>query len=62
VDGLSLSAAAMVCETGAQISHAVIVSRERGLPCVGSATGAMSVIPDGVMIEVNGSTGTVTII
>jgi rifampicin phosphotransferase len=60
--GLFLSAAAVVCETGAQISHAVIVSRELGLPCVVSATGAMSVIPDGVVIEVNGSTGTVTII
>ena len=53
---------AFVVDVGATISHAVIVARELGVPCVTSATNATSLIPDGPLIEVNGSTGTVTIL
>ena len=53
---------AVVVDVGATISHAVIVARELGVPCVTSATNATSLIPDGALIEVNGSTGTVTIL
>ena len=53
---------AVVVDVGATISHAVIVARELGVPCVTSATDATSLIPDGALIEVNGSTGTVTIL
>ena len=48
-------------DVGAQVSHAVIVSRELGLPCVVSATGATDTIPDGATITVDGTAGTVTI-
>jgi phosphoenolpyruvate-protein kinase (PTS system EI component) len=46
---------------GAQITHAVIVSRELGIPCVVSVAGATSRIPDGALVEVDGSLGTVTL-
>jgi len=59
---LFMTAGGVVVNVGGQISHAVIVSRELGLPCVVSATDATSRIPDGATIEVNGDTGVVTII
>ncbi len=59
---LFMTAGGVVVDVGGQISHAVIVSRELGLPCVVSATGATEVIPPGATIEVNGDTGVVTVI
>lgn len=49
-------------DVGAPFSHAAIVSRELGIPCVLSATEASKRIPDGALIEVNGDTATVTIL
>jgi pyruvate,water dikinase len=51
----------VVVNVGGQISHAIIVSRELGLPCVVSVKDATSRIPDGAMIEVDGDNGKVTI-
>ena len=59
---LFVPAAAVVVDVGAPLSHAIIVSRELGIPCVVSATNATKVIPDGALIEVHGDTGEVTII
>ncbi|MBA2282985.1 MAG: phosphoenolpyruvate-utilizing protein [Acidimicrobiia bacterium] len=59
---LFVPAAAVVVDVGAQISHAVIVSRELGLPCVVSVTGATRRIPDGALVEVDGDAGTVRIL
>ena len=59
---LFLAAEAVVVDVGATMSHAVIVSRELGIPCVVSAVGATTSIPDGAEIEVNGDTGTVTVL
>jgi rifampicin phosphotransferase len=59
---LFLSAEAVVVDVGAQLSHAVIVSRELGIPCVVSITDATRLIPDGALVEVNGTTGTVTVL
>ncbi len=59
---LFVPAAAVVVDVGAQITHAVIVSRELGLPCVVSVTGATRTIPDGALVEVDGAAGTVTIL
>jgi rifampicin phosphotransferase len=47
---------------GAQMSHAVMVGRELGIPCVVSVTGATTAIPDGALLEVDGSSGTVTVL
>jgi pyruvate,water dikinase len=59
---LFVPAAAVVVDVGAQITHAVIVSRELGIPCVVSVTGATKTIPDGAMITVDGTAGTVTLL
>ncbi len=59
---LFLAADAVVVDVGATMSHAIIVSRELGIPCVVSAVGATRSIPDGATIEVDGNTGRVTII
>jgi len=59
---LFVPAGAVVVDVGAALSHAIIVSRELGIPCVVSATDATRKIPDGAMIEVNGETGIVTVL
>jgi rifampicin phosphotransferase len=59
---LFVPAAAVIVDVGAQITHAVIVSRELGIPCVVSVTDATKKIPDGAMITVDGAAGTVTIL
>ena len=53
---------AVVVDVGGQMSHAVIVSRELGRPCVVAATDASRRIPDGARIRVDGTSGTVTIL
>jgi len=58
---LFVSAAAVVVNVGAMGSHAMIVSRELGVPCVASVADATSIIPDGATITVDGNAGTVTI-
>lgn len=59
---LFVPAAGVVVDVGAPLSHAVIVSREFGLPCACSVHQAAQRIPDGALITVDGSTGTVTIV
>jgi phosphohistidine swiveling domain-containing protein len=55
-------AAAVVTELGGHMSHAAIVAREFGVPCVVNARGASSSLPTGTMIEVDGTTGDVTVL
>jgi len=59
---LFLPSAAVVVNVGALMSHAVIVSRELGIPCVVSVDDATSRIPNGALVEVDGTAGTVTIL
>ncbi len=59
---LFLSAEGVVVNVGAVASHAAIMCRELGLPCAVSVIDATERIPDGAVIEIDGSTGTVTII
>ena len=58
---LFLAAGAVVVNVGAVASHASIVSRELGIPCVASVADASRRIPDGAHITVDGAAGTVTI-
>lgn len=51
---------AMVTDQGGALSHAAIVARELGLPCVTGCQNATSVIRTGDRIEVNGDLGIVT--
>ena len=59
---LFLAAEAVIVNVGAVMSHAVIVSRELGIPCVVSVAGATSAIPDGALVEVDGNTGSVRVL
>jgi pyruvate,water dikinase len=59
---LFVPAAAVVVDVGAALSHAIIVSRELGIPCVISAIGATRNIPDGATVRVDGNTGIVTVL
>ncbi|MWA03247.1 phosphoenolpyruvate-utilizing protein [Actinomadura sp. LD22] len=58
---LFVSAAAVVVDVGAPLSHSAIVSRELGIPCVVSCTGATDRIRTGTAIKVDGTAGTVTV-
>lgn len=59
---LFLPAGGVVVNVGTLMSHAVIVSRELGIPCVVVVANATDRIADGSMLEVDGSAGTVTIL
>ena len=59
---LFVPAAAVVVNVGAMGSHAMIVSRELGVPCVASVANATDIIPNGAIITVDGNAGTVTIV
>jgi pyruvate,water dikinase len=59
---LFISAAGVVVEIGAPMSHAMIVSRELGVPCVTGIQHASTRIADGMLLEVDGGSGTVTIV
>jgi len=59
---LFLSAAAVVVDMGGSVSHAVVVAREFGIPCVVSASNASRLIPQGAMVQVDGTNGLITIL
>lgn len=59
---LFLSVGGVVVNVGAVGSHAAIVSRELGVPCAVSVIQATARIPEGALITVDGSTGSVTIV
>lgn len=59
---LFLAAEGVVVDVGAVASHAAIMCRELGLPCAVSVIDATKRIPDGATIEIDGSTGAVTIV
>ena len=56
-----LVAEGVITDIGAVATHAVIVSRELGIPCVPSIADATKRIPEGATITLNGGLGTVTI-
>ena len=56
---LFLAAGGVVCEVGAPASHAAIVSRELGIPCVVSVPGVCSRLVDGMTVEIDGAAGIV---
>jgi pyruvate,water dikinase len=52
-------AGAVVTEEDGILSHAAVVARERGIPCVIGVTGATSRLQTGTVVTVNGDSGTV---
>jgi len=59
---LFVPAGGVIVDVGAALSHAIIVSRELGIPCVVSATHATRRIRDGARVRVDGNTGIVTVL
>jgi len=59
---LFMVAGGVVCDVGAPSSHAAIVSREIGVPCVVSVVDARRRIQPGSLLEIDGSAGTVRVI
>jgi phosphohistidine swiveling domain-containing protein len=58
---LFLAAGGVITNIGSVATHAVIVSRELGIPCVPSIADATLRIPDGATVTLDGGAGTVTI-
>jgi pyruvate,water dikinase len=54
--------AACVCDTGGSLTHAAIVSREYGIPCVVGTAIATQVVKTGDRIRVDGGAGTVQVL
>jgi pyruvate,water dikinase len=55
------SASGILTERGSLLSHAAIVSREMGIPCIVGLTGLMERLQDGDELVMDGSTGLVQI-
>lgn len=52
----------VVTAVGGALSHAAVVARELGVPAVVAVEDATALIPDGSLIRIDGSNGTVTLI
>ncbi|MHA7651632.1 PEP-utilizing enzyme [Mycobacterium sp. ML4] len=55
-------AAAVVTELGGPMSHAAVVAREFGFPCVVDVQGATRALPEGALVEVDGATGEIRVL
>lgn len=55
-------AAAVVTELGGPMSHAAVVAREFGVPCVVDVHGATRRLPPGALVEVDGGTGDIRVL
>jgi pyruvate,water dikinase len=53
---------ALVTERGGLLSHAAIVAREYGIPALVTVPHALTKIPDGAIVRVDGKAGTVTVV
>jgi pyruvate,water dikinase len=53
---------AVVTDVGSQLSHAAIVCRELGLPCVANTRDGTARLRNGMRVRVDGSTGTITVL
>jgi pyruvate,water dikinase len=57
-----MTVAGMVIDVGGTLSHAAIIARELGIPCVIGTGSGTQVIPEGALVEIDGSQGTVRIL
>ncbi len=55
-------AAAVVTELGGPMSHAAVVAREFGIPCVVDARDATRRLPPGALVEVDGDSGEIQVL
>ena len=59
---LFVAAAGVVTELGGPLSHAAIVARELGVPCVVNVQGALKRLRDGMTVRLDGDRGVVEIL
>ena len=59
---LFLVASGVIVNTGSMGSHAMIVARELGIPCVGGLVGATQTLKTGDTVRVDGAKGTVEVL
>ena len=59
---LFLVASGVIVNTGSMGSHAMIVARELGIPCVGGLVGATTALKTGDRVRVDGAKGTVEVL
>ncbi len=59
---LFLVASGVIVNTGSMGSHAMIVARELGIPCVGGLAGATKMLASGDRVRVDGAKGTVEVL
>ena len=52
----------VLVERGSVLSHAAILTRELGIPCVVGVTGLLAAVKDGDVVELDGATGQVRLI
>ncbi|CAJ1502836.1 PEP/pyruvate-binding domain-containing protein [[Mycobacterium] holstebronense] len=57
-----MAVAGMAIDVGGTLSHAAIIARELGIPCVIGTGNGTQVIPDGAWLDLDGSQGTVKIL
>ncbi len=57
-----MTASGMAIDVGGTLSHAAIIARELGIPCVIGTGDGTQAIPDGALIELDGTKGTVRIL
>ncbi|ORA63017.1 PEP-utilizing enzyme [Mycobacteroides franklinii] len=55
-------AVAVVTDVGSQMSHAAIVCRELGLPCIANTRTGTSMLRNGMRVRVDANTGVVTVL
>jgi pyruvate,water dikinase len=55
-------AVGVVVELGGALSHAGIVAREYGIPCVANIDGVTRMLRDGDLVRVDGSSGLVSVV
>ena len=54
-----IKANGLISEMGGIISHAAIVAREMGIPCIVSVENATNILKDGQKIRIDGSKGVI---
>ena len=59
---LFMVASAVIVNTGSMGSHAMIVARELGIPCVAGLPGATQMFKSGDLLRVDGAKGTIEVI
>lgn len=52
----------IIIEKGSMLSHAAIISRELGIPCIINVKGATEILKSGMKVKMNGDTGEIEII